>query len=178
MNARGIRTAAYQELRLLSYPRGLPLPWLGAGPPSWGTPPPVLTWPGGTPALDRGTPSWGTPSPILTWSGGYPIPVWGTPSWGTPSSCPGLGPVTGVPHWKGHWTSGSIMGWRWRWVPPPYLVWTDWKHNLPSCITYAVGNKELISLKNKDIIRRFLLISCLRYWERILLRLTPAGSAC
>ena len=27
-------------------------------------------------------------------------------------------------------------------------------------------------------IRRFLLISCLRYWGRILLRLTPAGSAC
>ena len=42
--------------------------------------------------------------------GGYPIPGHPWPGWGT--------------HWKGHGTSGSIMGWRWG--TPPW-VWTDWR---------------------------------------------------
>ena len=68
VNARGIPTAAYQVLHLLSYPGGggvLPHPWPGATPimGSWSTPHPDLA--GGTPSLARGVPpswpGWGTP---------------------------------------------------------------------------------------------------------------------
>ena len=112
--------------------------------------------------IDRGVSS--TPSTIL--SRGVPIPGQG----GTPSQDgPGGTPIVGYPPswpgtshwdtpWKGHGTSGSIMGWRWdtflertwdQWKYygmememgyPPDQVWTDWKHNLPSRTTYAVGN--------------------------------------
>ena len=79
---------------------------------------------------------WGYPI-LSQW--GYPIQSWlgrGTMGYlpylelGYP---PGrnLVPGTGVP-WKGHGTSGSIIGWRWGTLPP--WVWTDthlWKQYLP-----------------------------------------------
>ena len=109
--------------------RGYPIPgWEEGVLPSWGTSP---SWPG-----------WGVPHP---WTGGYP--------------CPDLGPVTGVPlertwdQWKYY---GMEIGYPPRkymepvevlwngdgdWVTPPSPpVWTDWKHNLPSRTSYAVGN--------------------------------------
>ena len=83
---------------------------------------------GGTPYLTGGTLSWdwGTP-----WEGTWDQWLWyplGRDLW----------PVTGVPPWKGHGTSGSIMGWRWGnplpAPPPPTQLWTDrhlWKQFLP-----------------------------------------------
>ena len=118
---------------------GVPHPWLGGYPvlryPIWtGVPP---SWPGweGTPSL----------------AGGYPFLVY-PPGWvcqsGTGVPCEkDMGPVEvlcvgdGVPLWKGHVTSGSIMGWRWG---IPY-VWTDrqlWKQ-YRSHPSDAVGNKSL-----------------------------------
>ena len=68
VNARGIPTAAYQVLHLLSYPGGgYPMPGQGEVSPSWYPPP---------------------PHPDLAGDG---VP----PPWGTP--CRDLGPVTGVP---------------------------------------------------------------------------------
>ena len=74
-----------------------------------------MSYPGGTPSLTSGggVPHpgwrrWGTPIWDLTvWNWDTP-PTW---YWGTPLGWD-LGPVTGVPLWKGHGTSGSIMGWR------------------------------------------------------------------
>ena len=77
--------------------------------------------------------------PHLSSEGGYPIPGQGTPpptfrpGWGSPhpdlAGSPlgrDLGPVTGVPlPWKGHGTSGSIMGWRWGTPPSPRCGQTD-----------------------------------------------------
>ena len=128
VNARGIPTAAYEALHLLSCTGGVP--------PAGGYP--IWTWQGYShPRLDGGTPlsgtGWGTPPPV--------VPGWGTPTgqvgyplaghgWGTPT--PQLDPAA-VP------------------TPPPLrpgqvgypLPWTDRrmdrhvsKHNLPS---YAVG---------------------------------------
>ena len=83
-----------------------------------------------------------TPCAVLSWGRGYPITgcglmyptVW---DWGS---------VTGKDPWKGHGTSGSMMGWRWgthwkvhgtsgsmmgwRWgTPPPRCEQTDTSEN-------------------------------------------------
>ena len=105
VNARGIPTAAYHVLHLLSYPGGgegvYPIPGQGEVSPSW------------------------YPLPILTWLGrGYPIPGLGVPPpWGTP--CRDLGPVIGVPPrkdmgpvevlWDGDGT-------------PLERIWDQWKY--------------------------------------------------
>ena len=107
VNARGIPTAAYQVLHLLTEVEYLPS--------CRGTP---QVWQG---VSEMGYPHWGTPctSPVQVWWEvpvvGYPIgfppvqvggyPRWGTPCWGTPlsgypmswSPCPGL--VWGYPRW-------------------------------------------------------------------------------
>ena len=112
VNARGIPTAVYQVLHMLSYPGGY-LPWLGEGYLPWprGTylgVPPILTW------LGEGYLPWlgvGNPPPILTWlegtvptlAGGY-LPWYRYPSptkVGTPPAKVGTplpsGPVQGTP---------------------------------------------------------------------------------
>ena len=96
VNARGIPTAAYQVLHLLSYPRGVPHPWMGV-PPSRGTP---LSW-------------LGYPSPILTWDQSLGYPPGNERTW---DQWKYYGMEMEYPQ-KGHGTSGSIMGW--RWVPSP-----------------------------------------------------------
>ena len=153
VNARGIPTATYQVLHLLTE--------VGYPPPSGY--PPVQVWCGGT----RDTPCRGTPHPDLMTSGGTPhqgIPhpglmggTWGTPTsglmggtphWGTPH--PGLmggTPLTGP-------GSGTPPAWTWLGsppppppgpnlgTPPPGVDWqTKWNYYLPSRTTYAVGNK-------------------------------------
>ena len=91
VNARGIPTAAYQVLRMLS-----PIPG-GTGVLLWGTPSPVLTWLGGTylgwggrylsPRLDMaGVP----PSPRLDLARGY-LPWLGVGTYPLPSG-------SGVPY--------------------------------------------------------------------------------
>ena len=94
MNARGIPTAAYQVLHLLSCTR-------------WGTPPPTV----GVPSLARSSAG-----------GGYPR--WGTPHWDTPQPGPmgGWYPRWSTP-WSGYppgqvWQGGTQGG-----VPPPSQVW-------------------------------------------------------
>ena len=141
VNARGIPPTAWQLLPLLSYPGeypipaqgvphlgvlpiltwpGVPHPWPGST-PSWGTPS-ILTllgvlhpWLWGFIIPGLGYPILGY-LPILTWSRGTPslagrIP-WGTPperTWEQKKYCEmEMGFL-----WKGHGTSGSIMGWRW-----------------------------------------------------------------
>ena len=81
---------------------GYPIPGWGV-PRPWVPPPPVLTWPGGTPSQDRAYPSSGATPPVLTWLGGTPSQDGGTPQ-------------------KGHGTSGSIIEWRWGTPPPPPVV--------------------------------------------------------
>ena len=94
VNARGIPTAAYQVLHVLSCPGGIPhVPsaCLGYTPPVWGTPP-VLTWLGGGvpryPRLAGVPPTWLGYPPIMTWPGegvtGYALSGWGTPCLGYP----------------------------------------------------------------------------------------------
>ena len=97
MNARGIPTAAYQLLHLLSYPGGYPIPGQEE-PHTWLQGYPILDW--GTPRKRPGTSHWGTPrkdmgpvevlwdgdgvSPERTWDQwkyygmemGYPPGVW------------------------------------------------------------------------------------------------------
>ena len=80
---------------------------------------------------------------LHSWRGGVPRPICGAlpsdlsgvpPSWPDWDTPPGrdLRPVTGVPlHWKGHGTSGSIMGRRWG-TPSPGVNWpTNWNYYLP-----------------------------------------------
>ena len=115
VNARGIPTAAYQVLHVLSClgdppAGGYPIP--AGGYPLAGVPP-ILTWLGGTPSL-QGVPLAGiTPllhlagiPPIWTWPG-YPtsdlsrVPPF-EPGWGTPPrwTWPGYPPIKGwgAPH--------------------------------------------------------------------------------
>ena len=104
VNARGIPTAAYQVLHLLSctgggYPclRVYPIPGRGGG----GVPP-IWTWPVVSPgqveypSLPAG-PGWGTPPPCQL---GYPPPTAG-PGQGTPGQ-------VGYPSL---WTDGWLNGW-------------------------------------------------------------------
>ena len=84
---------------------------------------------------DRGVSS--TPYGALSGGGGVPtlagggyLPWQGVtyPGWGT---CPGQG----VPTLAG----GTYPG---QGIYPPPRIWTDWKHNLPSRTTYAVGKEK------------------------------------
>ena len=127
MNARGIPTAAYQVLHLLSCTSegrggggphlagGVPHPCQGVPPPGVPGVPPILTWPGwGVPH-----PWWGYP-PYLDLAGVPPPLV--RPGWGTPPSGPGQGTTLGV-----------------DWL-------TKWKYNLLTRTKYAVGNKSIALL--------------------------------
>ena len=131
VNARGLPTAAYQVLHLLSCTGGWGTSCRGGGYPYQGVPHP---WPGGPgvppiwiwlgyphPRLDRGT-SWGVPHPLMGWGSrdGVPSPGWtwwGTLIWtwpGYPPSKAGWGyppPLSrdGVPP----------PSWTWLGVPPP-----------------------------------------------------------
>ena len=91
MNARGIPTAAYQVLHLLSE----------VGTPPTGYPPARTA---------RGYPRWGTPlqgrvpPSQVQWGGGYPrcrTPWQGTPQQGTPLARSDRGIRGGVPPWQG-----------------------------------------------------------------------------
>ena len=152
MNARGIPTAVYQVLHLLSevgYPPSQV--WWG-GTQGGGTPPsrstPSQVWQGGYPRQgtpparsDRGCPRWSTP-PSQVWQGGYQrrgIPLArsdrGYPWWGTPRQ----------------WYPPS---WTWLGYPPlPAGVnWqTKWNYNLPSRTTYAVGNKCNVTRNERKV---------------------------
>ena len=137
VNARGIPTAAYQVLHMLSCPGGIP-----QVPPTWGTPlrnpPSWPIWGGGVPHphpdLPWVSPAWDTPCPDL--AGRYPRypPTWGTPcpdlaggyppevspilTWpggtlGTPTP-PGVPPSWPTPTW-----GTPIL--TWLGYPPPWL---------------------------------------------------------
>ena len=138
VNARGIPTAAYQVLHLLSYPGGGTHPWWGGGgypiPGQGGT----HRWLGNIKSLVRGYPIPGIP--ILAWVGiPHPWPG-GTPSLVSPSW-----PDWGTPRkktWEVLWDGDVVpprkdMGpvevlWNWDGDGVPLRVRTDWKHNLPS----------------------------------------------
>ena len=89
VNARGILTATYQALHLLSCTRGrVPHPCWGY--PTLGTP--ILTWPGATPSLLGGTPPWVPP----VWTRpGYPHPD--LAGGGTPPQVPPCVDLAGIP---------------------------------------------------------------------------------
>ena len=116
MNARGIPTAAYEVLHLLSCtrwgtsPSGYPPPPArsdGGGYPRWCTPHLGTPWPGPM--------GWGTRGGV-----GMPLEV------GTPIRVP-----PPRPGWL------DLAG-----VPPAGVDWqTKWNYYLPSRTTYAVGNK-------------------------------------
>ena len=156
VNARGIPTAAYQVLHLLTKwgtPPPLPrsdgvggtqggiLPWLGY-PPSRSDPGvpevgyPLVRVPHvGLPTC-QGTPCLGTPHR------GTPIRVHPPPSWtwlGYPPPPPPAGPGSGTP-------------------PPLGVDWqTKWNYYLPSRTTYAVGNKKQVTSQYSDRQREVLL---------------------
>ena len=121
VNARGILPAAYQVLHLLSYPGGVPHPWLG-GTPSLVRKCPISGWGGGEYFIpgQEGTPS-------LAW--GYLIPGWGTSIWtwlGCPMSrsgwsTPGKGP--GTSHWVPPGKGPGISHWG-----TPKRTWDQWKY--------------------------------------------------
>ena len=141
VNARGIPTATYQVLHLLTEvgypPLGYPpvQVWQGGtwGTPHWGTPPPVQVWWGRVPRVPpppSGYPPVGVPPigvPLQVWQGG----TWGTPPSGYPSLSRSDGgylgyPPIGVPPIR---------------VPPLGVDWqTKWNYYLPSRTTYAVSN--------------------------------------
>ena len=83
---------------------------------------------GGTLSLAGGTPSLAGDTPFL--------------AWGTPWKEPG----TGNPLWKGHGTSGSIMGWRWGSPPPPPNGGQTEKIT-SRCTSYAGGNNIEAKIK-------------------------------
>ena len=104
VNARGILTAAYQVLHLLSCRGGTPAggyPIPAGGLPHLGYP--RLTWPGGTPSL-LGIPHLGYPIPHQTWPGGtLTRSSWG----GTWGGVPPVGPDQGgTPSMPGYPTLG------------------------------------------------------------------------
>ena len=125
---------------------GVPQSWAGRGIPvlSWlFQSSHVLSWGGGDPSDWSQVPSWGSTSVP---GGGYLSPRKGpgTSHWGTP--------------WKGHGTSGSIMGWRWgtpppgcgethtcensqerTGIPPQSRAWTGLGHPPPAVLWYGDG---------------------------------------
>ena len=145
VNARGIPTAAYQVLHLLSCTR-----W-GNPPPQSGLPPPQPgpTWGGGYPrrgtpqrGLTGGYPRWGTPGQV--WLGGYPqvgvppmveSPLAGVPpGWGTPHL-----DLTRVP--PGHvWLGGVTPPPSWNWLGYRWVDgWTDTCENITFPSYYVRG---------------------------------------
>ena len=107
VNARGILPTVYQVLHMLSYPGGYPIPGQGVPDPEY-------------------------PFPDLVW--GYPIPGYPHSGVGYPQEG-NWNQSLGTP-WKGHGTSGSIMGWDGATppplAPPPGVNWqTNWNYYLP-----------------------------------------------
>ena len=104
--------------------------------------------------------SWMRGNPSRSWPGGTPVPGGVPPSQdrdGVPPPTPPCQDRDGVCHpQKGHWTSGSIMGWRYYVMdmgyippPPPPHPWTErhlWKQYLPHP-SDAGGNN---SCRSKD----------------------------
>ena len=137
-----------------SQPQGVPHAWLGST-PMWGSPCPDLA---------------GVPHP---W--GYPIHREGNLGLGYPMD---LRPVTGVPHprkdmgtvevlwdgggyppWKGHGTSGSIMGWRWGTLPGCGQTDACENSTFPSYYVRGSKNKYECTVTNLNIPRVY---SCVR----------------
>ena len=131
VNARGIPTAAYQVLHLLTEVGYPPIQvWPGGEYPRWGYP----HW---------GTPCWGTPCLGLT--GVPPIQVlWGVPEVGYPPLL-GYPPWTwlGYPpgvdrqtdEWMDGWMDGQTDGWMDGWMDG----WTDTCQNITFPSYYVRG---------------------------------------
>ena len=128
VNARGIPTAAYQVLHLLSCTRWGTYPGqvqLGGGCTQGGVPP-VRVPPHLGPMVWY--PRWGTPLARSDW-GEYLR--WGTPHWGTPPARSDAGylrwgtPCQGTPH-LGNPPRLAGSGWGYPgWGSPPRQVWAD-----------------------------------------------------
>ena len=75
----------------------------------------------------------------------HQCPTWGYLPW-LEGTNPGWGTYPGQ---GGHF----IPGGRYPHLGVSPRVWTDWKHNLPSCTTYEVGNNKLLSAHPFMILR-------------------------